>query len=381
MATVWAVADSDSYLKWSLATVAALPAEWSRRQLLLRSPIQPSAAQIRAVTDREVPVVSSLELAAAVRREPPDVLLLACTGPVVATLCRWPGIRDARSVLVAGLPGVSIPASPRAVRHRSGCDVLIVHSRRERAAFAALAAELAPGLAVGLARLPFLRDEEPPRPQQGEDVVFAAQAAAPPQRVQRTAVLRALAEVSPAGSAVVKLRGRSAEQQTHRERYPYPALWAELLARGEVAAGSVRFTTGSLADTLASARGLATVSSTAAVEAMAAGLGVVVLSDFGVTAELVNLVYSDSGCLGTLADVRVGRFRRPSERWLAENYLHPAEESDWLQVLANRLAAGPRPRTRVRTAAPLASARSAARLLLPPATWPIVRGVSDLWRR
>ena len=45
---VLAVADTDSYLKWSAATLRRLPADWPRTQLVLRNPVQPSAQQIAA---------------------------------------------------------------------------------------------------------------------------------------------------------------------------------------------------------------------------------------------------------------------------------------------------------------------------------------------
>ena len=80
------------------------------------------------------------------------------------------------------MPGVSVPASPRAVTLRAGCDLLVVHSRREQAEYAELADRLAPALAVGLATLPFLADSTGATPNQaGErpDLVFAAQAKVP----------------------------------------------------------------------------------------------------------------------------------------------------------------------------------------------------------
>ena len=130
---VLAVADADSYLKWSAATLDRLPADWQRRQVLLVSPIAPSPDQALAATGASTTRLGLGALARLVRRDPPDVLLLACTGPTVAVLA---GLRVARGrrrpVLVTGLPGISIPASARAVAHRRDCDLLVVHSRRER---------------------------------------------------------------------------------------------------------------------------------------------------------------------------------------------------------------------------------------------------------
>jgi hypothetical protein len=118
---------------------------------------------------------------------------------------------------------------------------------------------------------------------------------------------------------------------------------------------------------LARARSLVTVSSTAALEAMDAGVPVVVLTDFGVTDALINTVFRGSGCLGDLADVRAGRAFVPDPGWLADNYFHPADEDDLgarLSDLVRRRDAGLLPR-RTSARPPWRRWRSAARLMLP----------------
>lgn len=349
MVRVLAVADTDSYLKWGAATLARLPIGWSERRLVvLRNAVMPSPAQVAAAgtggATGPVQVLGLPALVALLRRERPDVVLLACTGPVLATLARLPALRGrGRPVLVTGLPGISWPASPRAVLLRRSCDLFLVHSHRERAAFTALGGERAPGLAFGLARLPFLPDPAPaaspgpaapPDPAAptgpGADLVFAPQAQVPADWTDREAVLRGLAAAPP---VLVKLRAGSGEQQTHRETHPYDQLWAGLVARGEVPADAVRFGTGAMADALAGARGLVTVSSTAALEAVAAGLPVLVVDDFGISAELINLVFAGSGCTGPLAALAAGDLRRPDPAWLTANYLHPAEDEDAVDLL------------------------------------------------
>jgi hypothetical protein len=378
---VLAVADADSYLKWSAATLDRLPADWHRRQVLLVSPTAPSREQTAAATDNPITRLTLPALARLLRRDPPDVLLLACTGPTVGVLTALSGVRSAsRPVLVAGLPGISIPASARAVAHRRECDLLVVHSCRERREFVPLAAAAAPDLAVALSTLPFLvrdhgqhadrrRAAAPLRDPAGplRDVVFAAQALVPPRRADREAILLALADVRPLGSAVVKVRALAGEQQTHHEDLPYADLWDALSAAGRVRPTDVRFVAGSMRAALARARSLVTVSSTAALEAMDAGVPVVVLTDFGVTDALINTVFRGSGCLGDLADVRAGRAFVPDPGWLADNYFHPADEDDLgarLSDLVRRRDAGLLPR-RTSARPPWRRWRSAARLMLP----------------
>nr|MBA3529196.1 hypothetical protein [Propionibacteriaceae bacterium] len=403
MVRVLAVADSDSYLKWSAATLAAMPASWQTEQVVITTPITPSGAQIVAAASGEVAVLSVARLLWKVSTQRPDVLLLGCTGPVVHTLLTNPRLRHGRRrpVLMTGLPGISVPATARAVEFRSACDLFVVHSHRERADFSRLGEVLAPGLTFGLARLPFLPADRPPRRPSGgtrersdrqpsrratgdvrPDVVFAAQAKVPRQREQRREVLLALAQTAATGSAVVKLRAADGEEQTHRELWPYPRIWSELVREGRVAEHAVRFSTGSMADALDRAEGFVTVSSTAALEAIAVGIPILVLSDFGVSAELINLVFQESGCLGTLQDLRDGRFFTPDRRWLSDNYFHPSDDSDWVDRLRDLIEERRVSGLRARAVTPVGSraslARRQLRLVLSARSW---RTVSAVRRR
>jgi hypothetical protein len=378
---VIAIADSDSYLKWSAGTVRRLPSGYSSRQLMIANPVLPSASQIRAVSAEPVETLSFGAVRRMLRREQPEVVLLACTGPVIAALLATPEFtRPDRPVLVTGMPGVSVPASPRAVTLRAGCDLLVVHSRREQAEYAALADQLAPGLAVGLATLPFLADSTSPTPSppaDRRDLVFAAQAKVPETRADREAILLALAETE---SPVVKLRATGVEPQTHRENWPYPVLAEDLVRQGRVGSKAIRFSSGSMATALNTARGLTTVSSTAALEAMATGVPVLIISDFGVSADLINLVFADSGCLGTLDDLRADRLAQPDPAWSTANYFHPDSDNDWLGILGRLVdarAAGPLPqRVRPRGSRP-ARVRRRLRLAVPAVGWRFVRQVRD----
>ena len=372
MTRVIAVSDSDSYLKWSVATLRAMPATWSATQLVIKNPVLPSAEQAQAAAGAPVPVLGHSALLRTLRRERPDVVLLAASGPVVAALTAAPALRAAdRPVLVSGLPGISVPATPRAITLRAGCDVFLLHSHREVAEFTALAAELGVPHRFGLATLPFLPPGPPAagrRPADGP-LVFAAQAKVPVRREDREQVLLALAGT---GSAVVKLRATSTEWQTHHEPWPYPQLYAGLVRAGRLEANALHFAAGSMTDALAGARGLVTVSSTAALEAMAVGLPVLALSDFGVSEEMINTVFSGSGCLGTLADLAAGRLTTADPAWTAANYFHPPAENTWLNQISDRLAARaagallPLPAV---SGSRWTQARRRLRLAVPPALW------------
>ena len=167
MTRVIAISDSDSYLKWSVATLRALPASWSSTQLVVKNPVLPSPEQARAAAGSPVPVLSYSALMRRLRHESPDVVLLAASGPVVAALTAAPVLRALdRPVLVTGLPGISVPASARAITLRTGCDLFVLHSHREIAEFTALADQLSVPTNFGLAALPYLtrRPDDPDLP-------------------------------------------------------------------------------------------------------------------------------------------------------------------------------------------------------------------------
>jgi hypothetical protein len=374
---VLAIADTDSYLKWSAATLEALPSSWKSTQLIIENPVMPSAAQIRAVSSRPVEVLTNAEVVRRIRLDCPDVVLLACTGPVVAALTAQRAFwGHTRPVLVSGLPGISVPATSRAVTSRAACDLFLLHSKREVAEFAQIGGRRAPRLIFGLAPLPFLPDRAPEAGadvQPGPDLVFAAQAKVPIDRAQREQILLTLAA---AGSAVVKLRAWSEEQQTHNETWSYPDLMEELVAQRRVPADSVAFVGGSMQDALRTSRGFVTVSSTAALEAMAMNRPTLIISDFGVSPEMINLVFEESGCLGTLDDLRFGRLWQPDPRWLEANYFHPAEENNWLKLINQLLevrAAGQLPPRPHRRALLRGRVRRRLRLMIPAALWPHLR--------
>ncbi|NLT53070.1 MAG: hypothetical protein GXX79_00565 [Actinomycetales bacterium] len=342
---IHAVADSDSYLKWAAGLLSTVPGHWDRRLEVVRSPIAPSPSQIAdavaatAFEDREVPQVTLREFRRTVLAAAPDAVLLACTGPVVDALIRELSEVRAHLVLVTGLPGISIPATVKAWLYRGATDLFVVHSRREVRDFDALRRMLSATGTVGLATLPFLSAVPASAAGAGDrrSVVFAPQAKVPRDADDRVRILHALADLALARSdldVVVKLRARTGEEQTHRETDGYDLLWNDLVAQGTVTDGCLGFETGPMAEHLLRAAGFVTVSSTAAVEAMAQRVPLLVLDDFGVSGRMINKVFEGSGCLGSLGDLRAARFRLPAPEWLADNYFHPPEENDWMDRLA-----------------------------------------------
>ncbi|MDX2375233.1 hypothetical protein M4I32_00245 [Microbacterium sp. LRZ72] len=343
---VVALADTDSYVKWGAALLASRPDAIDATLLIVETPLVVSAAQQRAavagsgLSPERVRRVAHTALADELGRLAPDAVLIAARGPLARVLARAVASLEPRPVIVTGLPGISIPATRKALHFRMQSDLFVLHSHREVREFAALATERGVAMRFGLARLPFARSADPGahdgwRPD--GDLVFAAQAIVPRERADRrrvAALLRAAAHVRPDQRVVLKLRAVRGEHQTHAERDGYVEMLAEL---GPVPANLV-VSTEPMARALKNAQGLVTVSSTAAIEAVARGIPVIALDTFGVSDDLINTVFVGSGLLAGEDAVIARDLRLPDAAWLRENYLHDAGDDDWVPALAALVA-------------------------------------------
>jgi hypothetical protein len=75
------------------------------------------------------------------------------------------------------------------------------------------------------------------------------------------------------------------------------------------------------------------VSSTAALEAIALDLPVLLVDDFGVSPAMINTVFEGAGLFGSTSDLVAGRFRHADAAWLADNYFHDPDAADWVRRL------------------------------------------------
>ncbi|MFB4352690.1 hypothetical protein RAC69_06030 [Microbacterium sp. LS_15] len=364
---VVAIADADSFVKWAASLLGGV--DGIRRHLLIvRTPLTASVAQQRTalagtgMQERDVTRLGFAAVQAWLEGQRPDVVLLAGRGPFVRLLGRVIDRLTRRPVVVAGLPGMAIPAQRGALDYRRHADLLVVHSHREERAFAELGRRIGVDVPTALATLPFaqprsrmlaldraralaagtarpattLLAERPsahePRAKRepATDIVFAAQALVPTAREERaeiTATLVRAADADPDRRVVVKLRSRPGESETHVERDPYLDLLPDRRPDNLVVSYD------SMGAALSTAAGLVTVSSTAAVEAVALGIPVIALDSFGVSKTLLNTVFVGSGLLGGRGEVIAGRFRHPLPAWLRDNYFHhPAESTWWSRV-------------------------------------------------
>jgi hypothetical protein len=370
--TLLVVADTDSYVKWGAALASQLPTDaWRMRLVVLATPAQPSARQLRvalagsffAPADVDVVELDALgELVVGIR---PEAVLLALRGPLVRVVAPVIGASGDRPVLVSGFPGLTIPAEPKAVIYREQVDLIVLHSRREVREFRTNAEHLGVPVGLGLATLPFLRTAVRQHAGAGAagasgavatasdsaafdagrtDLVFAAQAKVPSLREDRVRLLGWLADAArrrPQRRVVVKVRARIGEAQTHAESYDFAELLADPQVRAELGGTlppNLVVEDGPMADHLARASALVTVSSTAVLEAVAEGVPSLVIDEFGVEPKLINTVFVGSGLFGGADDLVSGTARHPEPEWLDDNYFHGAEADDWLERLDGLVA-------------------------------------------
>ncbi|GAA1846431.1 DUF6716 putative glycosyltransferase [Brevibacterium marinum] len=379
--------DSESYLKWATQLLSSLPGI-EADVYLIDSPILPTAEQIANATagtswaERSIPIVARTEVARIIAEHRADIVLGAATGPIVAQLFVSAHRLEHRPALVSGLPGMGLPASNKGMNYRRLMDAFITHSFAEVAQYTHVSALTQVPCEIYLARLPMLRSEGIPQPTDAagaseptgasqptgasgspasrttvtagnvpRTLVFAPQAKVPESLADRESIVRALAEFAsrhPGSTAVVKMRSRPGEHETHHELHSYVGILQSLRVQGVPGAECIELGYGPLDEFLVPGAALVTVSSTAALEAFDRGIPTLLISDFGVDRDLLNEAFADSGATGTLAEVAAGTIGFPTSAWLAQNYFHSDDGrlSHHLQLLATRARAGQLPNRR-----------------------------------
>ncbi|WP_375000336.1 DUF6716 putative glycosyltransferase [Aeromicrobium sp. CTD01-1L150] len=352
---VLVLADTDSYVKWGAALADRFPDDWHVELLIARGAALPSPSQVADAlagtshAGRAPRLIGLTDLRRRLEDETPDVLVLAARGWTVQAAVSVVRNAPTRPVIVTGLPGVGVPVLPYGLGFRRAADVFVVHSRRELREFRHASRRLGLPDRFELARLPYLqrldlhRPRRTPAPPSAGPVVFAAQALVPSGRSERQWLverLAAAARARPDREVVVKVRARAGEAQTHHEQVSYTEL-VETLPERPV---NLVVRTGPMHHHLDGASGFVTVSSTALLEAVAAGVPAVAVDDFGVGVSQINLSLRGSGLLGPADDVVEGRFRHADLAWCADNYFHPPAEDTWLErvceLVAQRAATG-----------------------------------------
>lgn len=342
--------DSDSYVKWGASLANQIPKDWPVRLVYARSNAEPSPRQLAEALEGSrfegdtATRVGVADVRGILEDWRPDVVVAAARGPAVQAMVDLIDNVPRRPVIVSGLAGIAVPVIPYGLGFRRAVDVFVLHSRRELREFAVASAQLGIPHTYELATLPFLSSAPGPveaDPMRGavepepvrNRIVFAAQALVPGTRRERTWLLLQLIETArahPHLEVVIKVRARGGEPQTHAEHFSYEDLLARIVASGEQVPDNLVVESGAMRRHLRRAVGLVTVSSTSLLEAMAEGVPCLALTDFGVGAEQINLVLTESGLLGTSRDLVAASFRHPDPDWLDDNYFHDPADNTWL---------------------------------------------------
>lgn len=320
------LADTDSRWKWGMLTARQLdPVEGVDAYLLDRG-ARASVRQLEAagVDPDAVVAVGMPELPGALLADPPDVLVVAeGGGGVVAALTAlaagWPAdVR--RPIVVSGYFGVVYEKLVEGLLGRAGSDIVLANSPHDADRFAQVYAGL--GLdtsAIVQTGLPFLRKFRPHTRPRRFTVTFACQPGVPASYRDRAYVVDRLirhARLHPNRRVIVKLRSAPGERVTHAEPHPYPVI---LRRAGYRLPANLQVILGDMGEMLRETDLLLTVSSTAALEAMHAGVRTVVLTDFGVREKLGNAYFVGSGCLASFDEVDAGLAPLADPHWTHAN--------------------------------------------------------------
>ena len=279
-----------------------------------------------------------------------NVVVLAIQGPLVRRFCHdvfdvveLTGV--APPVMITGWVGVIIEKIVAGYLERYAADIVAVNSRSDLATFEKTARSLQlPTDNLLLSGLPLLSGvhREAPVDAPIKTVMFADQPTVPQAREDRLYLyqrLLAYARAHPDRQVVLKPRHRIGEDTFHRMKF-HP----EALLSGVRRPPNFSIDYAPISDWLASLDLMLTISSTAALEAVGAGVRTAFIADLDVREQLGNHIFLDSGLLRTFDQLEKDDIGAPAKSWV-EDYFFPtagvpaeklAERALELTLQANR---------------------------------------------
>lgn len=257
-----------------------------------------------------------------------DVVVMGLHGPLVTRFShdlyqRHLAGAERLPITVSGWVGVIIEKITTGYLARSATDVVCVNSRSDLRTFegAAHALHLSTENLV-LSGLPLLTSGKPelqPGAAAPRAVLFADQPTVPVLRADRLYVYRRLiayARRHPDRQVILKPRHRIGEDTYHQMQY-HPE---DLLSGVETPPNfSIDYT--SISDQLDHVDLLLTVSSTAALEAVGAGVRVAFVADLGVREQMGNHIFLDSGLLRTFDEIENDDLGDPDAEWVDDYFV------------------------------------------------------------
>jgi len=263
--------------------------------------------------------------------------------------------RPSRPLLVTGYNGVVFEKHLEGLAWRLGYDFICVNSERDERIFSDCLNLLGQSTnALVRTGLPLAQLTAPPSMQSeataSGSLLFATQHIVPWARRERVYLVRALARLAlarPDRKVIIKPRSAPGEQTLHKEKYHYATLLQEEVKRPPP---NLLVQYGPLSEFLPSTAILATVSSTAALEAISCGVPAAVLTDLGVKESLGNHFFAGSGLFSTIPNLHHFRPPSPDGSWLSTNGLGGNES---LSSLATAVGAAVREQANSSIARPL----------------------------
>jgi hypothetical protein len=334
---VLVVAAFDSFLRAASFYALHLEAGGAHVDYVLHEarPNQLSLAQAKAAGLNAVPVTLAMAAVLAKMRSGYDIVVLGLDGARTrrVTLAlhelaeRTPAF--SRPILISVFPGILFRFQIEAMFCRMSSDLLLLNSPHDFALYESarrgLGLDASNAMMAGLSAVP--RRREPKATTREGAIVYVAQPTVPAWRHERMYIvdrLAALAERCQRRDVVIKPRHRKNETTLHVEYDPFEDMVAQV-AKLRALPPNLRVSHAPLRELLDGAGGCLTVSSTAALEALALGVPTRVLTDVGIHEHLGNHFFLESGLLCGFDAIEENFDYRLDAAWAAR-HLASAEE-------------------------------------------------------
>jgi len=248
-----------------------------------------------------------------------------------------------RPRLVSAYPGILFRFALEGMLDRSGADLLCLNSPQDLATYAsgrrALGLESSNAVVTGLPILWRTRErtQQPEKPS----IVFFEQPSIPVHPLQRRFLCEQLLELAkawPDHPVIFKPRTSSIESTLHR-RHGEMASVIDQMAQQQP---NLRLSFKPATQLLSRCGCAITVSSTAALEAMAMGISTRIVGDLGVTETLGNHFFADSGTIASFEAIRANPFEvKHQQEWLQRQGLVRDGEQRFIDALLERISTDP----------------------------------------
>jgi len=230
-----------------------------------------------------------------------------------------------RPIIVSAYVGMVIVSHLGGYLHRAAADLICVNSPYDYKIYSDAAMELGittSNLAItGLAIIGNGIAHQKSGPI--KNVVFADQMAIPSSPSDRQLIYQNLLEYAqkhPTRSVLVKPRHRPGESSYHKGKFP-----PEKFFLSRTLPGNLRIDYTPIASLLPTTDLLLTVSSTAAIEAIAQGVRTAIIADAGLSERFGNHIFVGSGLIRTFAQISADDIGSPSPQWLSTFQHHGTE--------------------------------------------------------